>query len=949
MALAGYDADTAIAELPNVLNLAAAGNMDLARASDLVTDSQSALSLDLEKTEILMDQWAKAASKSNTSVEQLGEATLSVGGTAKDLNGGITELNTALGILADNGIKGSEGGIKLRNVILAMTPTTKNAKEAYEQLGISAHDADGNLRPLEDTFRDLVGALDGMSQKERSEILTKIFNKTDLKAVNALLAASGDEVSAISVALEDSSIEFEKYMDAVIARTGDANLTVTDFANDIADSIKVLTENGIDSAEQLQYLQEEFGLTAEDAAEAIKASSAVIGDEVSKISLALQKSEISWDDMVSKAQERLGDLSISTEDITDDIAGYISVIMQMGLSESEAISELADQIGVTEEQAAEFFEVATDAMNVNIDRWDELSAAIEDSEGAMAAMAAVQLDNLAGDITLFDSAMSGLKKTIGDAVTPALREFVQEGTVGIGQIKAAFSDGGWEAALSTVSSILGAMVTRFTEAIPKIVAVAQSMISQFLGAIQSNMPNLIAAADAILQGIVGAFNQLIPQLMNIVSQGIPTFINYFLTFKEQMFSIGLQLIVAIAQGIANNVPQIVQSAQDILSRFVSGIMQAIPQLLQAGTQILQSLSQGVAQSVPQFLSQALPMLVQFTGTLRQNAGQLIDAGLTLIKNLAQGIANAIPDLVRNIPTIVSNIAGIINDNAPKILQTGIEIIGTLIKGIIQAIPTIVANIPKIITAIVDVFTAFNWLNLGKQIIDFLANGIKSMISAAGGAARNIFDSIVNIINELPGKLLDLGKNGIQGLANGIKSYVSFVLNATKTIWSTIINTFTDLPSKLLEIGKNLISGLIQGIKDKASALWDTVSGLAGNVINKVKGIFGIHSPSKVFADIGKNLALGLGEGWSNNIDKVTDGIEDDLDFASPFGIGTYQTDANNITSKATGASNLTAGGKYSTIINININGANISDSREMAETISEKLQSLVERRQAVWA
>lgn len=106
MALAGYKADESMQMLPNVLNLAASGNMDLADASDMVTDAQSALGLRMDETTQLVDKMAAAASNSNTSVAQLGSAILTVGGTAKTLAGGTTELSTALGLLADNGIKG---------------------------------------------------------------------------------------------------------------------------------------------------------------------------------------------------------------------------------------------------------------------------------------------------------------------------------------------------------------------------------------------------------------------------------------------------------------------------------------------------------------------------------------------------------------------------------------------------------------------------------------------------------------------------------------------------------------------------------------------------------------------------------------------------------------------------------------------------------------------------
>lgn len=164
MALAGYDAETSMKMLPNVLNLAAAGGIELASASDMVTDAQSALGLSLDQTSELVDKMAKAASKSNTSVSQLGDAILTIGGTAKGMAGGTTELASALGILADNGIKGAEGGTALRNILLTLSAPTDKAAEAMEAIGLKAYDAQGNLRPLESIFGDLNKALGNMTE-----------------------------------------------------------------------------------------------------------------------------------------------------------------------------------------------------------------------------------------------------------------------------------------------------------------------------------------------------------------------------------------------------------------------------------------------------------------------------------------------------------------------------------------------------------------------------------------------------------------------------------------------------------------------------------------------------------------------------------------------------------------------------------------------------------------
>lgn len=213
MALAGYDSQTSMSMLPNVLNLAAAGGIELATASDMVTDAQSALGLSLDETTELVDKMAMASSKSNTSVGQLGDAILTVGGTAKNLAGGTTELATSLGILADNGIKGAEGGTALRNIILSLSAPTDVAAKALKDLGIDVFDAEGNMRSLNDIFTDFNGSLSQMTQGEQTQVLSTIFNKVDLKSVNALLANTGDRFNELSGYIDQAQGSAQKMAD----------------------------------------------------------------------------------------------------------------------------------------------------------------------------------------------------------------------------------------------------------------------------------------------------------------------------------------------------------------------------------------------------------------------------------------------------------------------------------------------------------------------------------------------------------------------------------------------------------------------------------------------------------------------------------------------------------------------------------------------------------------
>ena len=204
LALAGYDTQQMCDTLPTVLNLAAAGGLDLASASDMVTDAMSALGMGVDEAETMVDQMAKTASSTNTSVAQLGEGILTIGATAKSVKGGTAELNAALGILANNGIKSAEGGTHLRNVILSLQSPTDTAASLMKDLGLQVYDSEGNMRSLNDILGDLNASMDGMTSEEKNNIISKIFNKTDLSSVNALLANTGDTWDELQSSIEAS-------------------------------------------------------------------------------------------------------------------------------------------------------------------------------------------------------------------------------------------------------------------------------------------------------------------------------------------------------------------------------------------------------------------------------------------------------------------------------------------------------------------------------------------------------------------------------------------------------------------------------------------------------------------------------------------------------------------------------------------------------------------------
>ncbi len=302
-----------------------------------------------------------------------------------------------------------------------------------------------------------------------------------------------------------------------------------------------------------------------------------------------------------------------------------------------------------------------------------------------------------------------------------------------------------------------------------------------------------------------------------------------------------------------------------LMSIMTSITTLAPQFIQKGLEILTNISLGFAQGFPVFLSNVLTLIQNFGNYLTQNAPTIIQKGFEILSNLVQGIINALPVLISQVPQIITTFANVINDNFPIILMKGAELLWQLITGILSAIPDLIANIPQIIQAIWSTILAYNWLNLGKQIITFFGNGIKSMVTSVGSNAKSIFNSVVNTLKSLPDSLKNLAKNMMNGFLNSIKGAIGSVKSAAKSVFNAIWNGLKSLPSKVVSIGKDLVRGIWNGIGDMTGWIIDKIGGFADSVVDSICSFFGIASPSKVMKKlVGKNIAAGIGVGITDN-------------------------------------------------------------------------------------
>ena len=332
---------------------------------------------------------------------------------------------------------------------------------------------------------------------------------------------------------------------------------------------------------------------------------------------------------------------------------------------------------------------------------------------------------------------------------------------------------------------------------------------------------------------------------------------------DQLIDSGITAIQNIVNAVGKLLPDLVQSIADATPQIIAGINQIFPQILTLITenapiilssigQILMSLAQSLISYMPQIMTIAMQLIQSFITGIIQMLPQIIQMGIQLITQLIVGIAQMLPQLIpQALNCIITIVTGLL-DNIDQLIDAGIQLILGLAEGLINAIPQLIEKIPVIIEKLITAIT-----------------------------------------NNLP-KLIEMGITLLVKLAEGIIKAIPQLIASIPQVISAILEGLSKLPGMVLDVGKNLVQGLWNGISGAASWLWDKITGWCSGIVDGIKNFFGIHSPSKVFnEEVGKFLALGLGEGFDDNLGKVYKQMQSAVDFETQKLSANLSTTATN--------------------------------------------------------
>lgn len=774
LALAGYNEEQMAQSLPDMLTLAAAGNMDLAKTSDMVTDSMSALGLEVTQANVQQfgDQMARASSITNTSVDQLGEAYLTVGGTAKVLKGGTTEMATALGILADSGVKGAEGGTALRNTILSLTAPTDKAQALMDSLGVSAFDADGNMRELPATLNDLNNAMSGMSDAQKQDVISTLFNKADLKSVNALLANCGDRWNEVSDQIQNSS--------------GAAKAMADEQQNNLSG--------------QLTQLGSAFEGLAIDVGEAFLPT-------MKKIVSGVQGAADWFNKLGPSAKGALANVLVGTAAAAPALKG-VSLL-------TGGIGKFIDKAGrantITGKLAGKMgglFKGKTKSAG---------DGASMNPVSGMSSAVGSETSAAQGKIAGFVNSVGNLFKSIGTGISTAFQGIGKGISTALQGASAAISNlnpmgaASFAIVIGTLTLALIGLAKCRNDVLPFLQGMSDIFTSMVGGVLDAVASSLVKLSDVAL----------------VLGQALAA----TAPFVESLGT----AIATIASGLGEGIATIAEGVGGGIARIISAIGPAAPQIAAAIATIITAFSNGapqIAAAVSTIITACQPIVSDLTslfetlltqiGPIIQSIGDLIGDIGTAIQDVLTGVSGVIDSIGGAIQAFFDGISGVIDSvgdaalnagkgfekfaNGCKIIADlgGLDLVGTLtgIAGALLAFAPSVGNMERLGTGISQMAAGFSTLSGSFSSIESALSSLPGLLTQVSASV----DQITSINDKLAPAVA-----GVQASLSSMQSAFTMVYAAILNVVTTAMNRLpqitTTAMTQVLTITTTMLSGL----------------------------------------------------------------------------------------------------------------------------------------------
>lgn len=872
MAMAGWKAQDMISGIPGILSLAEASGEGLATTSDIVTDALTAFGMSAGQAGELSNIMAAASSNANTNVSMLGESFKYVAPVAGALGMSADDTAVALGLMANAGIKSSQAGTSLRAALTNLANPSDKMQAAMDRLGISLTNDNGEVKSMAELMDHLREKMAVSSEATRE-------NAIAMALLDGHVGISHKELLALSGAEQEY---------AAIMGIG-------------SDYVEGMTKEEFKAA-AARYL----GI---DATKAVN----LTNEQYEKLCHAVGEELIT----TGKAEQAAAAATIFGKNA---MSGMLAIVN----AAPEDYEKLKNAVATSGETFVRTADGSVMPMSQALEQGLEI---VEQYDGAAEGMAATMRDNLGGQLTILGSQLQELAISSINTIMPTIRDIVG-GIQGVVNWLNGLDEGHKNliVKLGLIVAASGPLLGAFGNVIKGVEGISKAYKVLKGIDVASHFSKILLAgnnlADAITNNVGKAFQWFSSQstawgvqigALGTVAIGVAdailvaydvkklqeawsTYHEALLTHNkeaEQALSNYAKLYEEKGKEVADQWAQMVyqidtsgmemDEAQKAIAAKVETYWDDVPTNMWDGFKqgwdhyfgsgegggiigLGKDAFTGLVDSVEGFLGINSPSKVfQDIGSntsLGYYQGFNSEWAKTVLGNVKNLIAQ-FPEAFKSLTGTITNVGKEIVGGLSKGISGAWNSVSSTVSGIVQKIPQFFTNLPQ------------NLSNVGQNIIGKLSSGMSTAWSKGSSFLSKIGTSIGNAFSKVPASMQTIGSNISTGLSNGISKGSQYVSEGMKKISEFIRNFASGLDKakdQMVTIGGNLLTGLRNGIVQKANEALGAVRQAATNVVNTVKGVFGVHSPSKVFEEIGENLMEGLAVGIDENGDTVETAI-----------------------------------------------------------------------------
>lgn len=837
MAMAGWKTEDMLSGIDGIMSLAAADGLDLATTSDIVTDALTAFGLSASDSGHFADVLAKASSNANTNVSMLGESFKYAAPVAGALGYSAEDTAIALGLMANAGIKGSQGGTALRGSLTRLIKPTDDAAALMEQYGLSMTNADGSMKSLGEVMNMLRDKLGGLTEAEQAQVAAQIFGQEAMSGMLAIINASDSDYAKLTDAIYDADGAAQQMADTMLDNlSGQLTLlksALEGLAIQFGEILMPYIKQFVTWLQNLtQKLQE---LTPEQKEQIVKW--AAIAAAIGPVLMVLGKLTSSVGSIITTFGKIPGAIAKAK-------SAFTAVSAAIGGISAPVVAVVA-VIGVLIAAFANLWKTNEEFRNKMTAIWDGIKSKFESfAQGIVDRLNALGFDfENFGEVVKaiwdgFCSLLAPIFEGVFNQVSVILGS-VLDALTGIFDVFIGIFTGNWDQAWQGVKEIFGAVLDlikgTFESWTIAFKGIADTVLGWFGTTWDETWTNIKQFFVDIWNGITSFFSNVISSIKMAVSNFITTIINFFAQLPTNIANFITNAYNSVVTWVSNMVAKAREMGQNFLNAVVSFFT-------------------NLPYKVGYFIGNTLTNIVIWVGNMVAKAREM---GTNFLNNVVSFFTQLPGKVLQFITSAFNNVQTWATNMVNKAREMGTNFINNVVSFFTQ----LPGKVLQFITS------AFN------NVQTWATN----MANKAREMGTNFINNVVSFMQQLPGKI----KQYLDGAINNLKTWVTQMgqkgKEAVQSLINNVMSAASGIASKVMSIGTDIITGVWNGIKNAAGWFTDQVKSFFSGIVDGVKDALGIGSPSKVFRDeIGKWLPPGVVQGFEAAMPSAMKAIQKDL-------------------------------------------------------------------------